>query len=192
MVYSVLLGRDIMSEEEAVDKKSLARTPESQGSVTPKGWKPTVTKPLPVIQCVQIKRDGVQCGRWSIRGMSHCLVHGGRLPNYKAHAEAVVEAARLRMIGMTDSAIDVIEDLSLNASAEQVRLKASTEILDRAGVRAGVEIDFKAEINQGETAAERTMKHLEETARRMEESRRAAEEVELDEDVVDAEVIDED
>jgi tRNA A37 N6-isopentenylltransferase MiaA len=147
--------------------------------------------PVKVIRCTEIARStGKQCGRWALRGTNVCQKHGGSLPHVKEHAAAVVEAARLRLIGMSDQAIDVIEDLSLNATAEQVRLKASTEILDRAGVRAGVEVDFSGQVDLTvETAADRTRRHLEETARRMAEARRIQEAA--DEDVVDAEIVEE-
>jgi hypothetical protein len=35
----------------------------------------------------------------------------------------------------------MLEDLMENAESEPVKLKAATEILDRAGVRGGIEID---------------------------------------------------
>jgi hypothetical protein len=38
-------------------------------------------------------------------------------------------------------AVDMLEDLMENAESEPVKLKAATEILDRAGVRGGIEID---------------------------------------------------
>jgi hypothetical protein len=41
----------------------------------------------------------------------------------------------------------MLEDLMENAESEPVKLKAATEILDRAGVRGGIEIDSTVNID---------------------------------------------
>ena len=51
-------------------------------------------------------------------------------------------------------AVDVLEDLMQFAASEPVKLKASTEILDRAGVRGGVELDGNISVTDGRPAAE--------------------------------------
>ena len=51
-------------------------------------------------------------------------------------------------------AVDVLEDLMNSAVSEPVRLKASTEILDRAGVRGGIELDSNINVTDGRPAAE--------------------------------------
>lgn len=206
-----------MTEERSEKFKTAPRMPEAQGEAlsraiqVPAGWKATAEKPIPVARCRMVARStGKRCNRWGLRGTTKvvemdygdglevvtggiCQKHGGSLPSVKEAAAAQVEAARLRLIGMADEAVNVIEDIAMNGTAENTRLKAATEILDRAGVRTGVEIDFKAEINQGETAAERTMKYLEDTARRLEEAKKAEEAPEEEEeDVVDAELVEDD
>jgi hypothetical protein len=42
----------------------------------------------------------------------------------------------------------MLEQLMESAESEPVKLKAATEILDRAGIRGGVEIDAKVEVNE--------------------------------------------
>jgi hypothetical protein len=44
-------------------------------------------------------------------------------------------------------AVDVLEDMMSNAESEPVKLKAATEILDRAGIRGGVELDTNVNID---------------------------------------------
>jgi hypothetical protein len=44
-------------------------------------------------------------------------------------------------------AVDKLEELMEFAESEPVKLKAATEILDRAGVRGGVEIDTNVNID---------------------------------------------
>jgi hypothetical protein len=41
----------------------------------------------------------------------------------------------------------MLEDMMINAESEPVKLKAATEILDRAGIRGGVELDTNVNID---------------------------------------------
>lgn len=58
-----------------------------------------------------------------------------------------IERARRKLIQAAPYAVDVLEELMETAESEPVRLKASTEILDRAGVRAGMDISVDVEVN---------------------------------------------
>jgi len=133
-----------------------------QGLNVPAGWKPTVAEPVPVVRCTGIIRNGdrkgERCTKWSIRGATLCIGHGAQLPNVKEHAQAVVEAARMRMIGLADEAVDAIEDLVTNpGTSSQVRLKAATEILDRIGVKGAPDLAISVEhtISPSETIAKK-------------------------------------
>ncbi len=120
-----------------------------QDSVVPKGWRPTMAKPLPSVRCTGIIRNGdragERCTQWSISGATVCLVHGGHLPNVKKAAEDRKDAARLQLIGATGDAVDVVEHLMKYATQENVRLAAAKDILDRAGIKAGMEINVTHE-----------------------------------------------
>lgn len=195
----------------------------------PADYRKTLAEPVPVARCRSIARStGERCRRWGLRGTTKivpqddgtimvgglCQKHGGSLPNVQEHAAAVIEAARLRIIGLADMAVDVLEDLALNSTADQVRLGASRDLLDRANVKGTTEIDVKVE-HTLETAADRTRRHLEETAERLQHARdaetarreaiatQAADAAvrfargigalaDEDEDIVDVEVVDED
>ena len=95
--------------------------------------------PLP-IRCKAIKDDGIRCQLWS-GGRSGddgmCRVHLGSLRNKPTDS---VERARARLTQASPAAVDTLEELMFSAESEPVKLKAATEILDRAGVRAGFEI----------------------------------------------------
>src|SRR5690606_17130066 len=121
--------------------------------------------PVPVVRCTVIKKNGKRCERWSLRGATVCHAHGGRLKNVKEHAEAVVEGARMRLIGLSDLAIDQLEDLVQNASAEKIRLDAAKDILDRNGVKGAMEINV--EVQHTESAADRLASRLAEAAERL-------------------------
>src|SRR4051794_26381530 len=68
--------------------------------IVPPSWKrATVGAPVPVVRCTYIfpdthDRPGEQCKRWSLRGTTVCIKHGGALPGVREHSEAVVESAR--------------------------------------------------------------------------------------------------
>lgn len=83
-----------------------------------------------------------------MRGMTKCWAHGKRelnFPNVKAHKEAVVDAARMRLLDASDDAVNTLEQLLQPGTAEGIRLKAATEILDRNGIRGGFEVDVAVE-----------------------------------------------
>lgn len=157
----------------------------------PEKWRPTVNEPVPVVRCTTIKANGERCKRWSLRGATQCASHGGRLPSVREHAAATVEAARLRIIDLSDNAVDVIQDLMLNSAADKIRLDAARDLLDRAGIKGAVEIDVTVE--QVTSPADRARQKIDEFAARLaeqalkEEEARRAEEAEI----VDAELEDE-
>lgn len=114
-------------------------------------FEPTPAKPLPVFPCTFVaKSTGEMCRNKGVRGMlpdkARCVPHGGALPSIADRAQARVEAARLKIFGSAEAAADVLEALLDPGTGEAVRLKAATEVLDRAGIRAGIEIDHGGEI----------------------------------------------
>lgn len=128
--------------------------PDGVPLVVPPTWRrATLGAPVPVVRCTYIfpdthDRPGEQCKRWSLRGTTVCIKHGGNLPSVREHSEAMVESARLRLIGSTDKAVDWLLDLAENSTSDAVRLKATTEVMDRAGVRGGVELDVSVSQSQ--------------------------------------------
>lgn len=125
------------------------QTPADQESPVPKGWHATLAKPLPSVQCTGTIRNGdragERCNKWSIAGATVCLQHGGHLPNVKKAAEDRKDAARLQLIGATADAIDVIEHLMKYATQENVKLAAARDVLDRAGIKGGIEVSVTHE-----------------------------------------------
>lgn len=165
-----------------------ASEPEDDRPIVPAGWRPTVAEPVPVVRCTVIKKDGKRCGRWSLRGATVCYAHGGRLNNVKEHADAVVEGARMRIIGLADLAIDQLEDLVQNGTAEKIRLDAARDLLDRANVKGA--IDINVEVQQTESAADRMKARLQEAAKRLETKTVDESDLHLEDDtIVDAEIV---
>lgn len=121
----------------------------------PEDWKPTVKNPVPTFRCYFIKQDGTQCKKFALSGTGLngtnpvCMIHGGRLPTVKAHADAVKDAVRMRLVDNADLALDTILDIMVApGTPAQVRLKASTEILDRAGIRPGIDVAVEVEVRE--------------------------------------------
>ena len=140
------MAEDIVAQTPAEYVEHVLEEADRQGRGLVAGWQPSIRKPMPTVRCVVIKKDGQRCQQWSLRGHDKCVKHVRRemnFPNVKEHHAAVIEAARLRLIDDSDAAIDTLEALTREGTADGIRLKAATEILDRAGIRGGYEIDVE-------------------------------------------------
>jgi hypothetical protein len=139
-------------------------------------------------RCRQVKDDGIRCMLWSSgrpKDDGLCRVHlrTVRKPG------ADVERARLKLAQSAPHAVDVLEELMENAESEPVKLKAATEILDRAGVKGGYEFDINVEVTDARPAAQvisERLAKLADGAAVVQQMLVAAEE-----DIVDGEVVEE-
>jgi hypothetical protein len=98
-------------------------------------------------RCRQIKDDTIRCMLWSSgrpKDDGLCRIH---LRSTKHKTSDDIERARTKLMQAAPYAVDLLEDLMENAESEPVKLKAATEILDRAGVRGGIEIDTSVNID---------------------------------------------
>jgi len=147
--------------------------------------------PLPR-RCKAIKDDGIRCQLWSGgRGADDglCRVHLGSLRNKPTDS---VERARQRLTQATPSAVDVLEQLMDNAESEPVKLKAATEILDRAGIRAGIDINTDVTIDV-RPAASIISERLERLASNAIEAQRRLQSAQSEhETIIEAEVVEDD
>jgi hypothetical protein len=98
-------------------------------------------------RCNQIKDDGIRCMLWSSgrpKDDGLCRIH---LRSTKHKTSDDIERARNKLMQAAPYAVDKLEELMEYAESEPVQLKAATEILDRAGVRGGIEIDSNVNID---------------------------------------------
>lgn len=98
-------------------------------------------------RCRAIKSDGQRCLLWHAGRAtddSLCRVH---MSTKQAMNTGAIAKARERVIQAAPKAVDILEALMESAESEPVRLKAATELLDRAGIRGGVEIDARVELD---------------------------------------------
>ena len=140
-------------------------------------------------RCRQIKDDGIRCMLWSTgrpKDDGLCRVH---LRSVKRKATDDIERAREKLMQAAPYAVDKLEEMMEFAESEPVKLKAATEILDRAGVRGGYEIDANQTIDV-RPAAEIIAERLERLA--MGAARTAADLHNDGAKIIDAEVVIED
>jgi len=105
-------------------------------------------------RCRHVKEDGIRCMLWSSgrsKDDGYCRVHLGSVQRKPGED---IERARQKLVQAAPYAVDVLEDLMENAISEPVKLKASTEILDRAGVQGGVEVDANLNVTDSRSAAD--------------------------------------
>lgn len=98
-------------------------------------------------RCRQIKDDGIRCMLWSSgrpKDDGLCRIH---LRSVKHKTSDDIERARNKLTQAAPYAVDMLEQLMETAESEPVKLKAATEILDRAGVRGGIEIDSTVNVD---------------------------------------------
>jgi hypothetical protein len=115
-------------------------------------------------RCRQVKDDGIRCMLWSSGRMNDdglCRVH---LRSVRKKPGDDIERARAKLTQAAPYAVDVLEDMMESAISEPVKLKAATEILDRAGVRGGVEFDTKVSVTDARPAAVIIQERLERLA----------------------------
>lgn len=141
-------------------------------------------------RCRQIKSDGIRCLLWASgrpKDDGLCRVHLGTVRKPGAD----VERARLKLAQSAPFAVDVLEDLMENAESEPVKLKAATEILDRAGVKGGFEFDVNVEVTDARPAAQVIAERLQKLA----EGAAAVQDIlnprPEPEDIIDGEVVEE-
>lgn len=146
-------------------------------------------------RCRVIKSDGIRCLLWASgrpKDDGLCRVHlkAARKPGED------IERARRKVIQAAPYAVDVLEELMETAESEPVRLKASTEILDRAGVRGGQDINIEMEVTEGRPAAQVIAERLSRLSDGAEAVARAQAEAQAiaareDYEIVEAEVVEE-
>lgn len=105
------------------------------------------------IRCKVVRNDGTRCWNWvSRKNETKCKQHLGWVADEHAQLQRV---AKTRILQASVVAADTLEELIYDRDQSgAVRLKASTEVLDRAGIRGGVELDVSGEIETKDVGGE--------------------------------------
>lgn len=142
-------------------------------------------------RCRMVKSDGLRCMLWSsgrLKDDGLCRIH---LKTVRKPGEDV-ERARRKLVQAAPYAVDTLEDLMENAINEQVKLKASSEILDRAGVRGGTEIDLGIDVTDSRPAHQIVAERLQRLAQGASALQNRMIELQAGEEPEDAEVVEDD
>lgn len=104
----------------------------------------------PPARCRARRMDGKRCQNWTgglVQNDGLCKTHIGSRANAEDNfGSNLMQKARNRLISATVGAVEGLEELAQTATSEPVRLGAYKEILDRAGIRGGVEIDSNVNV----------------------------------------------
>lgn len=146
-------------------------------------------EPFLPIRCKAIKKDGTRCWAWSAdrANEGYCRSHspGAALAANQGHQ---IMLAKVKVMQAMPAMADALEHLALNASSEQVQLKAITEMMDRGGVNASTDINLTGNSPDGALDPAAVIRQrLEEMGKKAAAAREAATEVL----VVDAEIVEE-
>lgn len=140
--------------------------PSAEGYETvPEDWKPVAGRELPALRCTGENTKGERCKKFGVRGTgfngtpSMCFIHGGSLPSVKKKAEDTLTAVRMRLVQSAPMALEGLIDLAEKpTTGDAIKLKAYTEILDRAGIKGGFEVNV--EVTSNVSAADEISKKL--------------------------------
>ena len=143
-------------------------------------------------RCKQIKTDSIRCMWWSSgrpKDGGLCRIHL-RYIQHKPTEDII--RARARLVQAAPYAVETLEELMQTAISEPVRLKAATEILDRAGIRGGIEIDANVTHAEGRSPKDIIAERLDNMQKQEEDRKlKAAEQALLAEQLAieDAEIV---
>jgi hypothetical protein len=99
-------------------------------------------------RCRATRMDGNRCMMWCGGRVDEdglCKVHIRSHHSDENYAANIQTRSRNRLLSASIAATETLEEL-LHATSEPVRAQAAKEILDRSGIRAGMEIEVKGEI----------------------------------------------
>jgi len=103
---------------------------------------PSVVGSRRKLQCkAKSRRSGERCRRWAVNGATVCVMHGAAKGTpARRKAEEQLRLARDELMEML---LTIARDTTQSAND---RLKAITWALERAGFKAGLDIDFQGEL----------------------------------------------
>ncbi len=115
----------------------------------------------PPTRCLMRKADGTRCWGWCVgttdmNGM--CRIHAKKAKGLDPFGPNAQQIARNRAYSASPGMLEVLEEIAYTSVSDAARVAAANSILDRAGVRGGIEIDNKLEIHvvpAAETVKER-------------------------------------
>jgi len=155
------------------------------------GYTPAI--PIVVVPCGFKDRYLVPCGKDSVPGAVRCEEHGGEWidPHIR---QSYLLSAYARLVEASDDAVDALVDVAVNGKREDARVMAAREILDRAGIRPGVDINIHISGVGSESQTHELAKRLDKIQKNLQaaaliEAKLEADKAEAEAAIVDAEIV---
>lgn len=96
----------------------------------------------PPVWCTWTKpSSNYRCRRPAVNGSVRCELHGGLLVDQKKMGE-LLEAGAKKLVTAADMAVDVLIELAQTSPNDLVRVRAAEDILDRAGLAPGQQVEL--------------------------------------------------
>lgn len=150
---------------------------------------------IPVVQCGWKDRRNAQCPDAALPGAVRCAKHGGDWLDAKTRG-ALLLNSYARLVEASEIAVDALVWVAEHGKREDARVMAAREILDRSGIRAGVDVNVNL---AGENDATVKVNELHARLDKMAESLSTRENLVAramaltdDDEIVDAEIVEED
>lgn len=99
----------------------------------------TAEMPSVIVQCGWKDRTDTQCPDASIPGAIRCSKHGGEWLDPKIRQQLLM-ASYMRIVEASEWAVEALIHVAVHGRREEARVMAAKELLDRAGIRAGIDI----------------------------------------------------
>ena len=102
----------------------------------PKDYKDPTLRSQPILD-PDGRKQYRPCQAWAMHGSTVCDMHGGNAPQ-------VIAEAKKNLALATRNISDVLIDIALDErQAPDVRIKAAVQVMDRAGIRSGVDLGIE-------------------------------------------------
>lgn len=111
----------------------------------------TADLPVPVVQCGYKDRRGTKCPHASMPGALRCREHGGDWLD-PAIRQRLLLSAYMQLVENSEVAVEALIWVAANGKREEARVMAAREILDRAGIRAGVDVNVNISGDEGNSS----------------------------------------
>ncbi len=108
-----------------------------------------------VTDCGFKTRSGMICGKPAVPGVDRCAKHGGALVDPETR-RSILLSAHATIVEGSEKAVEALLDIVEHGRSEIARVQAATQLLDRAGLSADVNINVSVTtVDAGEILRDR-------------------------------------
>lgn len=146
---------------------------------------------IPTVQCGWKDRRNIQCTSAALPGSVRCAKHGGDWLDPKIRHSLLLNSYA-RLVEASEIAVDALVWVAEHGKREDARVMAAREILDRSGIRAGVDVNINMSTdNDGSTKVSELHARLDKMAESLSTREAIIAANTIDDEIIDAEIIEE-